>query len=143
MNPPSDPMSSQGMTIPGSRDSNSCRQGQMAAKMVTASRIAVLSTVPWIVIARASVRDALGELGSTATKPPNDFDERAGLEVRKAVFRAMRGSLALPFTGQPRGKYSLPGGQNLRRKLGVGYQIVDQDRDGRVGQRRVGGLPAE
>src|SRR5450631_36363 len=113
MNPPSDPMSSQGMTIPGSRDSNSCRQGQMAAKIVTASRIAVLSTVPWIVIARASARDALGELGelgSTATKPPNDFDERAGLEVRKAVLRAMRRSLALPFAGQPRGKYSLPGG---------------------------------
>src|SRR3954447_24907178 len=96
MNPPSDPISSQGMTIPGSRDSNSDRQGQMAAKMVTASRIAVLSTVPWIVIARGSVRDdealgELGELGSTATKPPNDFEDRAGLELRNAVLMAMPG----------------------------------------------------
>ena len=82
----------------------------MAAKMVTASRIAVLSTVPWIVIARASVRDdALGELGSTATKPPNDFDERAGLEVRNAVLMAMRGSLAPRFRARPRGRYSLLG----------------------------------
>ena len=61
----------------------------MAVKMVIASRIAVLSTVPWIVIARASARDELGALGSTATKPPNDFDERAGLEVRNAVLMAM------------------------------------------------------
>src|SRR3954452_10978567 len=93
MNPPSDPISSQGMTTPGSRDSNSDRQGQIAAKMVTASRIAVLSTVPWIVIARGSVRvdDALGELGSTATKPPNDFEDRAGFELRNAVLMAMRG----------------------------------------------------
>jgi hypothetical protein len=44
-----------------------------------------------MVIARAPVReDALGELGSTATKPPNDFDDRAGLELRNAVRRAMR-----------------------------------------------------
>src|SRR3954465_9584964 len=92
MNPSSDPISSQGMTTPGARDSNSSRQGQMAAKMVTASRIAVLSTVPWIVIARVSLLDdgALGEFGSTATKPPNDFDERAGLELRNAVLMAMR-----------------------------------------------------
>ena len=79
------------MTIPGSRDSNSSRQGQIAAKMVTASRMAVLSTVPWIVIARASARDELARWDRTATKPPNDFEERAGLEVRNAVLMAMRG----------------------------------------------------
>jgi hypothetical protein len=49
-----------------------------------------------MVIARASARDEgalgeLGELGSTATKPPNDFDERAGLEERNAVLMAMGG----------------------------------------------------
>jgi hypothetical protein len=39
-----------------------------------------------------SVRDdALDELGSTATKPPNDFDDRAGLELRNAVLMDMRG----------------------------------------------------
>src|SRR5438067_2378507 len=110
MSPPNEPMSSQGMTIAGSCDSNSNRQGQMAARMVTASRIAVLSTVPWMVIARASVRDdALGELGSTATKPPNDFEDRAGLELRNAVLIAMPRSLAPRFLPRPRGKYSLPG----------------------------------
>src|SRR3954468_5488027 len=92
MNPSSDPISSQGMTPPGARDSNSDREGEMAAKMVTSSRIAVLSTVPWIVIARGSVPvdDALGELGSTATKPPHDFEDRAGFELRNAVLMAMR-----------------------------------------------------
>jgi hypothetical protein len=44
-----------------------------------------------MVIARASVRDELGALGSTATKPPNDFEDRAGFDVRNAVLAAMRG----------------------------------------------------
>jgi len=44
-------------------------------------------------MARASVRagDALGELGSTPTNPPNDFEDRAGLELRNAVLIAMGG----------------------------------------------------
>src|SRR5580698_2014966 len=97
MNPPSAPTSMKGTTVPGSRVSNSVRQGQIAAKIVIASRMAVLSTVPWMVIARAPVRvealgafGAFGAFGSTATKPPNDFDEKAGFEVRNAVLAAMR-----------------------------------------------------
>ena len=85
----------QGVTIPGSCESNSIFQGQIAVKMVTASNIAVLSTVPWTVMARVSVRE-VAVLGSTPTKPPNDFDEKAGFDVRKAVRMAMEGSLALP-----------------------------------------------
>jgi hypothetical protein len=42
-----------------------------------------------MVIARVSVWDEAVR-GSTPTKPPNDFEERAGLDVRNAVLVAMR-----------------------------------------------------
>src|SRR5579871_252470 len=88
MKPPTRPSISQGPTTPGSRESKNIFQGQIAAKTVIASRMAVLSTVPWTVIARASV--ALEAVrGSTPTKPPNDFDENAGFEVRNAGLMAM------------------------------------------------------
>src|SRR6185312_10796014 len=99
--PPSEPSKSKGMTICGSRDSSSIFQGQIAAKIVIARRMAVLSTVPWTVIARVSAREE-AVLGSTPTKPPKDFEENAGFEVRKAVLMAMTASLALPLAATTR-----------------------------------------
>src|SRR5579871_53863 len=92
MKPPTRPSISQGPTTPGSRESKNIFQGQMAVKTVIASRMAVLSTVPWTVIARASVVVEEAVRGSTPTKPPNDLDENAGFEVRNAVLMAMRGA---------------------------------------------------
>src|SRR5215471_16537960 len=88
--PPSAPIASQGSTNAGSRESKKSRHGQIAATIATASRIAVLLTVPWIVIASASAR--------TPTNPPNDFEESAGLDVRKAFSMA---SIILPTAVRP------------------------------------------
>ena len=50
--------------------------------------MAVLSTVPWIVM--APVRVWADAPLATPTKPPKDFAPRAGFEDRNAVLIAMR-----------------------------------------------------
>src|SRR4029077_1809954 len=77
--PPRAPMPSQGRTTAGSPDSKNSRQGQIAVTVTSASRMAVLSTVPWMVITGASLRTP------TPTNPPKDLAESAGLEVLNAA----------------------------------------------------------
>ena len=49
--------------------------------MTTASRIAVLLTVPGMVIASSRTPWTGASVGAWAAKPPNDFDDRTGFDV--------------------------------------------------------------
>src|SRR6478735_5389887 len=91
-NPPSAPAHSQGRTSAGFPELKKIRQGHRPATITTASRMAVLLTVPWIVIAWAVS-------GRTPTKPPKDFEESAGFEVRNAVLSMTTAYIQLDRVG--------------------------------------------